>query len=263
MSDRRVTPGTVAAIGEPACDELLPVVVLAEGEDALTVVPVSERVDLATEWDLVLPVQALGYQAIVEVWNYGSVLPEQLDEVLAELEPETFSGLRSLARAAASGGEPLAGVAVGPPVLDDADPRLLFQDAEAERCKVFWGPALTLAGALTIGQLVAHRREELALATNELETVATGSGWLSRLERDELDLRRSLPPASLAALMRRLHIGASRRLGQIAAFTLETQHGGRGGAALARKSDIGTSADDDALPVDQYVDAFLQDLGGR
>lgn len=244
------------------CDELLPAVVLADSEDAVTVAPVSDRVELATEWDLLVPVRVLGYEAITEVWNYGSILAEQLEEVLAELDPQTIEDLQSLARAAVTGGDPPADVRVGPPVLDDADPRLLFQDAEAERCRHFWEPALALAGALTLGQLVAHRRSELVVPVDELEALV-GPGGLARLERDELDVRRSLPPGSLAALMRRLHIGASRRLGRIAVYTLETQRTAPGGLALARGSDLPGSAGGDVPAVHEYVDAFLQDLGGR
>ena len=54
----------------------------------------------------------------------------------------------------------------------------MFQDAQAELAHSFWGPALALAGAETLGQLVHHRREELRIATGEIEWLSHPHGWL-------------------------------------------------------------------------------------
>src|SRR3954454_17372561 len=160
-------PGTAVLITDAHGHELRPAVVLADTEEGLTVVPVSAEIALATEWDLLLGADLLGYAAMAEVWNYGTVLPEQVREVVARLSSPQHEDLRGLARAARRG-EAAPEVAVGPPVLDDEDPRLLFQDAEADAVRALWAPALELAGALSLGELVRHRRSELQLAPEHL-----------------------------------------------------------------------------------------------
>ena len=256
------SPGVVVAVSGTVADELLPAVVIASGPDDLTLAPVSEHAHLASEWDLILPARILGYEAIAQVWNYGSVLSEQVEDVLGDVGNEVRGQLRALVRAAVDGHAPPAGVDVGPPTIADDYPRLVFQEAEAERTRTWWDPALALAGSLTLGQLVAHRRAALAVPSEELESVAAARGWLPALERDELDIRSALPANALAGVMRRLRVGASQRLRRITAYTLETQRGSfdpLSGSALARGGETHASASD-VPAIDEYVDAFLDDL---
>ena len=253
-------PGCVVLVADAAASRLMPAAVIAAAEDAVTIVPMSAAVEHATEWDLNVPAVVLGYQAIAEVWNFGSVLPEQIAEVVTELPGTTLEALGHLVRAAAGSAVVPEGLDVGPPVLDDADPRLLFQDAEAEAAHAFWEPTLILAGSLTLGQLVHHRRVELELPAAELEAVGRQAGWIADLERDELDLRADLPAGALAALMRRLQIGASRRLGRIAAWTMEAQVRSAG-TAVARKGQSREAAAD-VPSIEAYVETFLHDLAG-
>jgi hypothetical protein len=112
------------------------------------------------------------------------------------------------------GQDPPDGIATGPPVLDDADPRLLFQDAESEALRPFWAPVLTLSGAATLGELVRHRRIELGLGDDIVPELAG-------IERDSSYLPALMPARELAALMRRLRIRGSRRLGTLTRSTLE------------------------------------------
>jgi hypothetical protein len=261
----RVEPeaGTVALLAAPDSDEYMPTVVAKVGEDALTVVPLSEQVQLASDWDLKLDRLTLGYEAIAEVWNYGSALPEQIVEQVAKLPVIDFENVRAMLRAIATGAPRPDGLPVGPPVLDEADPRLLFQDEEAARAHSFWEPTLALAGAATLGQLVVHRREELQVPVEELEAVTMQqAGWLSELERDALDIRSVLTTKALADLMRRLRVGGSRRLGRLAALTIESQGGAAGiesGAAFAR-SRRGYRQAPGEQSVEEYVEDFLREL---
>jgi hypothetical protein len=241
----------VVLVTADGVDELLPVVVLALGEDALTVAPVSAEPELATEWDFLLPASLLGYPAAAQMWNLGYVLPEQLDEVVGTVDPGTFAQLESLARATARGGEAPAGAAVGPTVLSDDDPRLLAQDEQASATKLFWKPALALAGAATLGEVVRHRRDELGVGPGELDGFAAVEGWLDALERDALDLPRALPSRTLAELMRRLGIGGSRRLREVARATIEAQ-----APAIARGQTPPTSADEHERYLDDFMDAL-------
>ena len=222
-------------------------------EEALTIVPISGDAHVATEWDLLLPRELLGYPAMAQVWNFGTVLPEQVVEVVTSLATMENDRLDRLATAARAGGQPPADLPVGVPVLDDADPRLLDQEQAAELVRPFWGPALALAGAETLGQLVHHRREELGVATDELESLAESRGWLEAFEGDRLDVRRTLGSSALAALLRRLGVIASRRLGRIALWTVEAQQ-----PSLARNAQA-RAGDDDPSPED-YVAQMLDEL---
>jgi hypothetical protein len=236
-------PGTVALVAADGTDELLPVVVLAMCGEALTVAPVSAAPEFATEWDLLLPVPTLGYASVAQVWNLGQVLPEQLEEVLGELQPSTFEALQAVARAAAASAEPPASVAVGAPVVADQDPRLFAQDEFAESMAVFWEPALALAGAATLGEVVRHLRHGL-----ESEFAAP---WLEALERDALDLPRAVPSRSLADLMRDLGVGASQRLREIARATIEAHS-----PAVARAA----KGQNTAAENERYLDDFMSAL---
>ncbi len=246
-------------IHDVSCEELLPVVVLGEGEDGLTVVPVSPEIDQATEWDLYLSDELLGYPAVAQVWNQGMVLPEQASEHVAGVPASALEALKSLMRAANASAEVPAGLTVGPPVFDDQDPRLLHQDAESRRALSFWEPTLALAGALTLGQLVRHRRDELEIPAADIERLAGTDGWLADLEADTLALPEALPAGVLAATMRALKLAASGRLARLARWTIEGRSAGTAGA-LARKGMSGHAPHGE--DVDSYIREFMRELEG-
>lgn len=247
----RPQPGSIVLVAADASDELLPAVVLAVGEHAITIVPVTAEVVFATEWDLLLGDTALGYPAAAQVWNLGTVLSEQVVENAGYLDDRELTQLEAVARAAVQSALPPSDAAVGAPVLSDDDPRLLVQDAEADAARPFWEPTLVLAGAATLGQVVRHRREELGVARAELERLADSEDWLDALERDVLDLPRAVSSRSLAALMRRLGVGASRRLREIGRATIEAQ-----APAVARRSEGATSSAEH----ERYLDEFMTAL---
>ncbi len=251
-----VAAGSVVLLSDFGGDELLPAVVRRVTDDAVTVVPVSDEVQLATEWDLLLRPELLGYAAMARVWNFGTVLAEQIVEVAAVLRQDELHALDALARAARETGEIPSGLRVGPPTLGDADPRLVQQDADADLAHRFWAPALALTGAETLGQLVHHRREELGIAAAQLESLTTERGWLDDLEADRLDLRRRLPASALAAVMRSLRLGASRRLARIATWTIEAQ-----APTLARQ--VSQPEAEDLPSVSEYVATMLHELEGQ
>lgn len=256
-------PGTVVVVGAPDSDEHLVAVVAKVGEDAVTIVPLSEQVELATDWDLLLEKDPVGYATMAEIWNYGSVLPEQLVEALATLDATVVTQVETMLRAAVSSAEVPQGLPLGVPVLDDADPRLLFQEDETERVHGFWEPTLALAGAATLGQLVRERREELALDPEELEETAGRHGWLGEIERDELDIPSVLSPKALAAFMRRLHVSGSRRLGRLTLWTIEAQRKQASpalGVSFGRKRKGYRGVGRHEQSATEYVDEFLREL---
>lgn len=244
-------PGTAVLVTDGSGSHLRPAVVLAGTEEGLSVIPVSAHVEMATEWDLVIDESVLGYRAIAEVWNYGTVLPEQVDEEIAPLPERTATAVQALFRAAHRGETAPEGAEVGPPVLNDADPRLLFQDEEGEALRVFWLPALALAGAGSLGEVVRHRRDELDLALDGLGDVP--AAWVEDLEHDRLYLPWALAPAQLAAVFRHLRLGASARLGRLTRATLEMAQ-----PALPRGAT--RPAHEETMDPDTYVAAFLTEL---
>jgi hypothetical protein len=224
-------------------------------------------VSLAGDWDMFLARDVLGYQVIAETWNHGRVLPEQIEETVTCLGPETWAQLSGLLRALASGEERPVGLEVGPAIVGSADPRLRFQDEESERVHAYWQPSLALAGAASLGQLVAHRRAEFRLASEDLEGLSLQEpGWLEALERDELDIRTTLPVLTLAELMQRLRVRASKRLGRLALTTIQAFAGGSGqvgeSTAFARRRQGMQNSSSDTSP-QEYVDAFLDELSTR
>src|SRR5215218_6080007 len=125
------TMGHVVLVRTPEGDELAPVITVGSSDDGVKVLPVSERVDLATEWDVLLDAALLGYAAMAEVWNYGTVLPEQFVQTVTAVPTELREALTATVRAAHRREPAPLGVSIGPPVLSDDDPRLLFQDEES------------------------------------------------------------------------------------------------------------------------------------
>ena len=141
--------------------------------------------------------------------------------------------------------------------MSEQDPRLLFQDAEAEHRHAFWEPALALAGAATLGQLIRHRREELQLKPELLESASGVTGWVQDIESDTLPLPGGLSAVALAAAMRSLRVSASTRLARILRWTIEARSPATG-TALARGADD-TPRDDD-LDVHAYIQEFMDEL---
>ena len=253
------TPGSLVLISDVCREQLLPVIVLAESEDGLMVVPVSPDVGYATEWDLYLPDVLLGYPAVAQVWNQGVVLPEQTSEHVTDIPPVTLDALTTLVRAANASVEGPEGLAVGPPVFIDLDPRLLHQDTESRRALAFWEPTLALAGSSTLGQLVRHRRDELQIPVWEIEQLAERAGWLAKLEADTLDLPQAVPPGTLAVTMRALKLAASGRLARLVRWTIEGRSAGTAGA-LARRGMSGHAPHGE--DVDSYIREFMRELEG-
>ena len=113
--------------------------------DGLIVAPISGETRYASEWDLLLEADdsPLGYPLMVEVWNHGTLLREQIVERCGLV---VLDGQRRLAALykAALGDEVELPDGRGVPILTDEDPRALFQDEEAERAAAFWEPAARL-----------------------------------------------------------------------------------------------------------------------
>jgi hypothetical protein len=139
--------GEVCVIDADVSDGTLMVaVVLARADgplETLEVAPISTEVANANEWDLLLTPEdgPLGYSAMAELWNHGTVLTDQVVERFGLLAVDGQQRLNALYDALLSEGEPSTDVPRGLPVVVDADPRAIFQEEEAERARPFWHPA--------------------------------------------------------------------------------------------------------------------------
>jgi hypothetical protein len=214
MMSEPTTAGTVALVADAERVQLWPVIIIDEIEEGLLVVPTSGDVNMAAEWDVLLRREVLGYAAHAETWNYGVVLPEQVDDVVTTVPEAALRQVSETIRAHRLGKPAPFTVALGPPILDVMDPRLMFQEVEIEAVRPMWSPALMLAGAATIGQLAQHRAGDLAM----VEAAAPG---LADLAADDLYLPMRFSAAELGALLRRLRLLPSQRLAALLRVTLE------------------------------------------
>lgn len=162
-------------------------------DESFEIAPITDEREMATEWDLLLEADqsSLGYAAAIEIWNHGTVGRDQVDEVLGELDEPNLKGLLDLLEAVFVEASPPAGVTVGPPVLGDADPRLLFQAAEVERVQRFWRldepAARPEVEAISADEPGAPLRVA-ALAASSVGAVA--KEWMDREGWDRNDLAR-------------------------------------------------------------------------
>lgn len=138
------------AIATPDADFAWVVVIIGRipGEgDQLHVAPVAGPATLATDLDLLLGPDVLGYGCFVDVPNFGTVLRSQLLEPVGHLERPLAEGLVALYRHVLQGMPVPDDVPRGLSTLDEQDPRLLEQDARADRLLEIYRPALLLVDA--------------------------------------------------------------------------------------------------------------------
>jgi hypothetical protein len=206
--------GSVYAIHGPASDEyLLGALVDWDAEEAV-VVPLSDEVRYATNWDLLLEQKLLGYPAMAEVWNHGTVLIEQLNEKIAELG-DSASAVEALYTAALDATDVPTRLPVGPQVLNEIDPRNAFQDREGERVAGYWQPATLLARVESVFELVRAQRDELDIVPEAIDALEPAA--LDQLEAGKLDIGNQVPTAVFAGLLNRLQVTASQRLERLIA----------------------------------------------
>jgi hypothetical protein len=142
-----VTFGDVCVIDTDVNDGTLLVAVVLAGVDGtpetVEVAPISTEIANATEWDLLLAPEdgPLGYLAMAELWNHGTVLADQLVERFGLLAADGQHRLHAMYEALLADEEPPGDVPSGVPVVADDDPRAIFQEEEAERVRAFWKPA--------------------------------------------------------------------------------------------------------------------------
>ena len=109
-----------------------------DADDRVLVVPVVATPELATERDLIIDEQLLGYPAFLDLQNFGTVLRGQLAEYLAPLCRKQAEDLVALYRWVLGSGERPVGVATGLAVLSEDDPRLRAAEERGQDMRVLW-----------------------------------------------------------------------------------------------------------------------------
>ncbi|MGH2920527.1 MAG: hypothetical protein ACRDKU_00450 [Gaiellaceae bacterium] len=162
---------------------LLVCVVLGRADgtpETVEVAPVSIETGNATDWDLLIAPEdgPLGYRAMVEIWNHGTILTDQVVERFGLLVVDGQHRINAMYKALLADEEPPADVPRGVAVLADDDPRTIFQEEEAERVRPFWQPA---------ARMFAEKAPEAAATVGTLL-----SQWLDREGFDTADFARDL-----------------------------------------------------------------------
>lgn len=160
-ADTDLKPGSLVSVvdSETGSRSLLLGAVTVVREDTLELTPLTTATHQAAEWDLLLgPDDSdLGYAAALEVWNHGTIGYEQIQERLGSMATELREAFLALWESVFVEESPPPEAAVGPPVVGDDDPRLLFQAEEVERAQCYWRleepvaqkqPAAALAAAI-------------------------------------------------------------------------------------------------------------------
>jgi len=141
-----VSAGQVWLASAPAMpDWRYPVLVIGRPKQrpgTVLVAPVFPEIDQATDLDLLLPANILGYPTAVAVWNYGFVFEHQLDEYAGGVGPTELETVHALYRHIVAGGERPA-APVGLPLGGELDPRRVFRHELLERLRPAYEPVRT------------------------------------------------------------------------------------------------------------------------
>jgi transcriptional regulator with XRE-family HTH domain len=200
--------GAVHTVGLSDRDVFLLGMVVDHDETQATVMPLSDEIRWAADWDVLLDADVLGYSTMVEAWNPIDVLVEQLVEQLAVIDqPGLFIELYDTAL---SGDEAQENLPDGPPIVDDDDPRLLFREHERDRVRPYGEPARVINMGESLGQVLQGVRNERGMTANDLATAAgLEMPVIQRLEDDREDLRAGISIKQFKALVAQLDLPVS------------------------------------------------------
>ncbi|HLK13339.1 MAG TPA: hypothetical protein VKT78_00915 [Fimbriimonadaceae bacterium] len=186
------------------------------------VVPLSEEIEDATDLDLTVDPEVLGYPALLAVWNHGWIYDDQLAAPVAALDNALRGEMTSLYRWLAVGGErPTLERAAGPPLTEPDDARNLRRDEERERLHALWRRVsrdqepegeedetrLVASPEPSFGSLIAA-----SLASDEWDAVTLAErasverADLQRILADDLDLTWATDARRVASLVRVLEL---------------------------------------------------------
>jgi hypothetical protein len=112
-----------------------------DAEHRLLVVPVVREAGLATERDLILDADPLGYAGFLDLQNLGTLLRSQLVEYLGALPRAQAEGVVALCRWVLGAGSEPKGLVTGAAVITHDDPRLLAAEERGHELRSLWRDA--------------------------------------------------------------------------------------------------------------------------
>ena len=214
--DDEVAPGDIWSIADKGATPdkgLLVAVIIAVDDAVITCVPLSDEARFATEWDLMIPSIALGYDAVAQVKLAGTVASRQLDQRLSSLPSGSLQQVQELAAAAQAGiSIPPAHLPLGPWVLADTDERLRARIRRASELDGYITPVLDdpIAEWQSFGSILM--RSSRALGADLSTFVDLAPTALRRLQSDQLDPFSEVPARKMAALLTSLQIKWTTRV---------------------------------------------------
>jgi hypothetical protein len=208
---RLVSAGDIIVASSPDAPEMLLVCVVLDvrtnsDQPTFEVAPVTTELAMASDFDVVVePADPLGYPALVEVWNHGTLLASQVVERIGRLPDTPRVATDAMYRELHGAVQGVSkDVTRGVPIESDEDPRAEFQEAESERAREFWKPAGRLYGEpaiatepaddATVGDLLT---DYLRRSGWDVPSYATHIGWpveeLAALCADSFEPRHQRP----------------------------------------------------------------------
>lgn len=260
-----VAAGDVCAVRMPGLHERLLCVVLGEDAGVVEVVPVGDEPRFATDRDLLLGADVLGYGAMAEAWQTGEVLTDDVDEVLGRLDEKAYNLLVGLVDAVEDAADTPTATPTGPPLISDDDVRHDFQRQETQRARPFFASAAALRGVDRVAALLTRASEEEGISRSQLNRrygpmVESHPGWVDDLFAERIDVR-EIPGRTLGALFAEFEFRPTLRLGWIVRSTgwPDVQAGGRSQMTLIAGAG-GRSENVTADEPDRYLAEFYEGL---
>jgi transcriptional regulator with XRE-family HTH domain len=200
--------GAIHTVAVPGYDVFLVGLVVDHDDQQATVMPLSTEAHSAADWDVLLDDNVLGYRVMVEAWNPVDVLSEQLIDQIAVVEQRDL--FVELYKRSLAGADAPDGLADGPPIDSEDDPRVLFREHETERVRAYGEPARAIGMGETLGEVLRAAREAQGRTAEELAgTVGLKLVALKRIEEDREDLQASIPLKGFASLLAELELPTS------------------------------------------------------
>jgi hypothetical protein len=258
----------VWTIWAPLIDEYLVAAVLGREEDEALVLPLLPVGPWKAEADVELDQAVLGYPALAPLWAVDHVLIEQAVEAVDVLSEEWTAQLEHAVSAFESGEEIPS--PTGPEILSQEDPRIDAQVALAEWIRPWFEPRGTLRRGDELGPVLAERRGELGVASEELsEEIGVEVKTWRAFEEAKTDPHETIPPSMMAHAIQKLRLLPSRRVVWLARESVANHNAGvavSGRRAMARRmrgSTARSRRDKEvvAKAADDYAEALRKALG--
>ncbi len=230
-------PGGVWTFWAPEVEEYVVAAVLEVGEADVLVTPVVAETLWASDADIGLTADVLGYAALAAVWASDHLLTEQAVKAVGVLSEERLAVL-SAGYDEFFAGETVPSAA-GPPVLGDDDPRLAAHAALADELRPFYSPWSLLHVAEELGPVLEHRREDVGLGLEGFSArLDVQPGVWAAFETAAGDPFTTIPVRAIGDALRELGLLASRRIVGLARASVLAHPPARpqaAGVAMARR----------------------------